>query len=170
MDYKERVRAAIEKFTMKQDKKDKGPTRKNSKPEKELEKEVLALLRSWGWSVAVVESKSTYDPRAGRYISQSIKQGFSDLVGNTDQGLSIYIELKAPRRRSTLRLKQREFLVEKINSGCFAVCIDSTRMLEDVWNNFNRDIGHGNRRSYLLSCLPALKQDTDSDDLGFDLE
>jgi hypothetical protein len=45
MNYKDRVKLAIEKYTIKQDKINKGPTRKNSKPEKEVEKECLEWMR-----------------------------------------------------------------------------------------------------------------------------
>jgi len=146
-DYKDRIKVAIGKYLDKNTPKEK---RHNAKPEKEVEEEVLEWCRSCGWDVNVIEAKSTWNERAGRYISQSVTPGYPDISGNTDVGLSIYIELKAPGKRSTLRPEQYSFLLRKINTGCFAVCVDSASYLETIWKAYNNCY---NRREFLKSIL-----------------
>jgi hypothetical protein len=153
MDFKERVRKSVEKYLDKQGPSNK-PSRKNGKPEKEVEAEVLEWCRGFGWDLNVIESKSVWSEKAGRYIAQSVSPGFSDLAGNTDVGLSVYIELKAPGKLSTIRPDQREFLLRKINSGCFAVCVDSTSRLETIWAGFCKAY---NKKEYLVSVLPKYR-------------
>ncbi len=137
-DLKARVKNAISGYLNRQDVQQAGPTRKNEKPEKEVEQKALAWLRSNGFHMSVVESKATYDPKRGRYISQSVKDGFVDLVGNHFSGLSVFIELKAPGRRATLRDNQRAFLMAKIETGCFAVCIDDVELLAVQFEEFQK--------------------------------
>ena len=164
MDLKSRVQKSVEKFLEKQDK-PLSPRRKNGKPEKEIEKEVLAWCRNRGWDVNVIEAKSTYSESAGRYIAQSVAPGFSDIAGNTQVGLAVYIELKAPGKLSTIRQQQREFLLRKIGQGCFAVCVDSVSRIETLWNGFCKAY---NKKEYLVEVLPKYR--TTDKDLDFDLE
>jgi len=154
MSYKDRVRLAVEKFTMKQNKKSSGIKRKNLKPEKEVQLACVTWMRSLGWDVQVIESKATYDSRSGRYISQSVKAGYSDCSGNTNTGLSVYVEFKAPGRLSTLRFNQREFLLKKIESGCFAVCVDGTSHLKTLWKDYNLS---EDKKAFLIAKLPEVK-------------
>jgi hypothetical protein len=162
-DFKDRVKNAIYKYIEKQTPKV-SVKRKNEKPEKAVEREVLKWCRDRHWDINVVESKSTWSESAGRYISQSVSAGFSDLAGNTDLGLSVFIELKAPRRLSTLRPQQREFLLRKIGTGCFAVCVDSSLRLEDLWNGFCKAY---DKKEYLVSVLPKVRE-LEGRDLNFD--
>lgn len=154
MSYKDRVRKAVEKFTIKHSRKSSSIKRKNLKPEKEVQIACVTWMRSLGWDVSIIESKATYDHKSGRYISQSVKAGYSDCSGNTNHGLSIYIEFKAPGRLSTLRFNQREFLLKKIESGCFAVCVDGTSLLKTLWKEFNLA---EDKKAYLISKLPEVK-------------
>lgn len=155
---KQRVKDAIAKFEKKSEPKIEIAKRKNGAPEKEFETEALRWLRTNGFHVSIVESKATYNPKAGRYISQSVKQGFVDVVGNHNTGIAVYIELKAPGRRSTLRMNQREFLLEKIESGCFGACVDNIEILQNQWEKFKKfrtanQIGLS--KDFLRAALPT---------------
>jgi hypothetical protein len=94
-----------------------------------------------------------------------LKAGYADVSGNTYDGLSIYIELKAPGKRSTLRDNQRDFLVKKIKSGCFAGVVDSVSCLETLWNNYNDAL---DKKKALLDLLPPEKEMKES--VGLDLD
>ena len=105
-DHKLRVKNAIDKYLKKQETKY-GPKRTNEKPEKEVEKTCMELMKSWGWSVEVYEAKATFDPRRGVWRQQAMKAGTSDCMGSTDEGISVAIEFKAKGSLSTLRPRQR---------------------------------------------------------------
>ena len=90
------------------------------KPEKSVEKQILAWCRVNRWDVDVIESKATYSLRLKAYRkSTSVPEGFSDICGNTSEGRAVYIELKAPGVKE-VRVKQRAFLLRKIRSGTIA--------------------------------------------------
>ena len=66
------------------------------KPEKITEVEVLAMCNRLGFDVSVIESKATYSKNLERYTkSKSAPVGISDIVGNDDRGMAVYVELKA---------------------------------------------------------------------------
>lgn len=153
-----RISGAIDKYIKKNEPKTSFDTRKNGAPEKDLEQVVMPWLKTNGFSVNVIESKATYDLKAGRYIGQSVKQGFVDIAGNYKTGLGVFIELKAPGKRSTLRPAQREFLLDKIETGCFAVCIDSLMLLKNQFERFMLHQKHGQyqlAKDFLKAALPA---------------
>lgn len=129
------------------------PTRKNKTPERDVQKECLAWGRSNGFSLHVVEA-SRYNASLGQKGDAKVEAGFSDLVGNTQQGLACYIELKAKGRRSTLSYSQREFLVKKIEQSCFAVVVDSVQKLQQYWKSFCSLKTPEERKNHLLSSLP----------------
>ena len=165
-DFKDRVKSAIEKYMIKNSPSsliDK-PKKKKEKPEKEVERKVLEWCRAQGWSINVVESKSVWNEKAGRYISQSVIPGHSDLSGNTDLGQAVFIELKAPGRLGTIRPLQREFLLGKIGTGCFAVCVDSVDRLVSNWDKFSKAY---NKKEFLVGILPKARVYQDRD-LEFD--
>lgn len=163
-DFKKRVQASVEKFSQKQLPKEK---RTNNDPENQVVGEMLDYLRSINCSVHVFEAKSTYSPEMQRYISQSITPGHPDIAGNFPNGLAIYVEAKAPSKLKTLRPKQYDFLVNKISTNCFAVCVDSVSLLEKHIEEFRKS---DNRKKYLLSVLPEpYKSKTDQQqDLSFE--
>jgi len=131
-----------------------GPKRKLKQPEKCTEKEVLAWCVDKGFHVHVVES-STYDYQTGRASRRvTAKAGFPDLVGNTSEGHSVWIELKAKSRISTLRPKQKIFLETKIRQNCFAVCVDSAVRLDRYWKQYSSLNTPDLRQSFLIDCLP----------------
>ena len=132
---KDSTKAALMRYYERQLPSDK-PHRKNEKPEKEVEAAVLAWCRSRNWFLQVFEAKSVFSEQSQRYISATMKAGTPDLVGITNCGVFVAIELKAPGRRSTLRPRQREFLLEIIKRGGFGVVVDSVSMLEKAWLEF----------------------------------
>lgn len=150
-DYKKRVEAAMGKYLSKNEHQ---PThRHNESPERNLQKEVIKWLESIGFSIDCVDSKAQYSEPQGRYISQNAKPGISDLIGNDSNGHAVYIELKAPGRRSTVRSNQREFLLRKIKTNAFAVVADSKEFIQDNYRQW-RVLDTETRRLFLLRLLP----------------
>lgn len=108
------------------------PPRKNSKPEEQLQKATTKLLRSMGFSIQVVESKAVYNPKKGRYLSGQTKSGTSDIYGCDPVGFGVFIEMKAPGKRSTVKQHQVEYLWDKIRRGAFGyVCDDNEKLKTD---------------------------------------
>lgn len=171
-DYKQSTLDALNKFSQKQldDAKPKGPSRKHGKPEKEVEKSCMALMRSWGWSVQVIESKATWNGRA--WVQQGAKQGTLDCIGNTDEGISASVEFKAPKRLGTLRFLQRKFIIDKINTNSFSCVTDSQERLKIIYETWRELRKNGEdfamARNYLLSMLPREKTGLEEDDLFAD--
>lgn len=143
------------KRQMGRDKRDQKPKRKNAKPEKFLEKEVLAWASSKAIHLHVVEAKAVYSQSAGRYLRGQAEAGLPDLIGNIE-GLSVWIELKAKGRRSTLKPHQQAFLIAKIEQGCFAACIDSVDQLESLLSTYFKT-AFSDRAKLLLDHLPKKK-------------
>lgn len=141
---------------MKELEREQGPKRKNAKPEFEVRKAVMAWLRANGFSCNVIEAKAVYSYEAGRYTQGQTAPGVADLFGCTPDGLGCFIELKAPDRRSTLRPGQREFLISKIQLGCFAVVVDSVECLSLAWAEFThrRKMDPQLAKTFLLRHLP----------------
>ena len=141
------------------------PRAKNKKPEKDTESSVLEWSKHNNCFLHVIES-SSYDPISRRKTLSKAQAGFPDLVGNTNEGLSLYIELKAKDRRSTLREDQRSFLTMKIHQGCFAVVVDSRARLEQYWKGYHSLKTSQEKKAYLLDCLPK-KRKNKVDNLNF---
>lgn len=170
--YKKRVADAVLKASAKALKEYQPSTRKNAAPEKEVEKECLEWMRQQNWSVQVIESKATYNPRAGRWIGQNVKPGTLDCSGNTNDGLSAWVEFKAPGRIYTLREAQRLFIIDKILSNAFACVVDSAKMLEKLYKDYQEmreKYGISKARDFLLEMLPQKKTRLDDHSL-FDEE
>lgn len=161
-DYKKRIKEAIHKFQAKIDR-PKQSRGHYGKPEKEVEKVCMALMRSWGWSVDVFEAKATYNPKAGTWLQQSMKAGTCDCMGNTADGIAVAVEFKAPGKLNTLREKQRLFLEAKISSGAFSCVVDSALRLTELyekWTVFRlKDLEHS--KKFLMLQLPKRKEDGD---------
>lgn len=157
MDHKKNIQNALDKYLNKQIKKSQ-PTKKYSKPEKEVEKVVLQYLRQKEFLVFVVESKAVYSEKSSRYLSGQLTPGFSDVVGLTPHGQFVAVELKAKGRLSTLRPAQYEFLRSVILNHGFAVVVDSVERLEMIMEEYLQTPGLMNKRTYLLSQLPQSKE------------
>lgn len=129
----------------------------------------MRWLRASGFDVTVIEAKATFNQKRSRFIAQSVAPGTCDIVGNDSAGRAVFIELKAPGRRSTLREQQRDFLQRKIKTGCFAVVVDSVEMLKEfysVWTSHDASL----RFHYLESVLPKKsepKKDSPKSDSDF---
>lgn len=169
---KQSVIDAINKFS--QRKLDEGKPKESrkhyEKPEKEVEKACLEWMRTQGWSVNIFEAKATFDPRRQRYISQSMKAGTCDCMGNTSEGVSVAVEFKAPGAISSFnspkRIKQKQFIINKILTNCFACVVDSVEKLETIYKQwqFLRADGEA-ARSYLLKALPKVSEKNVQDTL-----
>lgn len=133
------------------------PTRRNQKPEFELTKKPCwKWFKAEGFSMSIVESRAVYCFESGRYLSGQAESGFCDAVGCTPDGLGAFVEFKAPGQRSNLKEHQRQFLLEKINKGAFAVCVDSVECLENIWGQFQAARRHSRQMgiNLLLRHLP----------------
>lgn len=128
------VTRAVESFLTKALKKPTG--RKNKHPERDVQDLVMDWLRANNFSCNVVESKAVYNPKAGRYITGQAVEGFTDICGCDESGLAVFIELKAPGKRNTLRHKQKEFILNKISYNAFACVIDSVDGLEFLYKRW----------------------------------
>lgn len=142
--------------------------RRNKRPEKEVESACLKWMREHGWSVDVIEASG------GRnmYGAVTVKSGFSDACGNTQHGLAVFVEFKAPGRLATLRDHQRVFLTKKINTNCFAVVVDSASRLStlfDEWLRHRRNKDLKAAQDFLLNALPKERKSKDAKhpELGF---
>ena len=152
--HKKSVEQALNNYLERQAPKTSAP-RKNKRPEKEVEKQVLEWCRKQDFHIAVVESKAVYSASAGRFLQGQAPSGFPDLVGLTLAGIFVAIELKAPGRRSTLRPAQREFLTQVISRNGFGIVTDSVEFLENSYQEFLR---HKDPKTYLFSLLPSPKK------------
>ena len=163
MDYRSRVKKALAGFEKRQEIEIK-PRRKNKKPEKAVEQEILLWCRQKGFDVDVVESKAKFNTITGLYTGKATIPGMSDILGNTSDGRAVFIELKAKGRRvgSALREEQRAFLIRKIKGSCFAVVTDSIEYIEDIWMKYQALFPH-ERIPFLLSELPKHTHRKDSD-------
>lgn len=135
--------------------KNNSPKKKNGRPEKLVEKEVLAWCREQGWFINVVESKAVFSAKSGIYHTGQTVAGTSDLIGCTNTGLFVAIELKSSGRRSTLREAQRRYICEVISRSGFAVCVDSVECLVKAWSDFQHS---ENKKQALLKMLPQEKE------------
>ena len=162
------VKDALYAYSEKQLKKNKPKRRKNKKPEREVERQVMAWLNKNGFSCHVVESKAVYSPSAGRYVRGQAVSGFTDIVGCDKNGTAVFIELKAPGRKSTIKEHQRAFITEKIRHNCFALCTDSVNFLSSSYENWIK-ISHLNKQVFLYSLLPKKKAQSGGRRESFDL-
>lgn len=126
------------------------PRRKNKTPEDDLRKKIIITCKKDGFKLYITDSKARWSNEADGYISEKYDKGMSDVSGDKE-GIACYVEIKAPGKLSTLKPHQREFLLEKIRRGCFAVCVDSYELLYNTWLEwFNR----GKYKNILINALP----------------
>lgn len=164
MDKKDGARRALEKYSQNEIKKyapKKPRLKKNKHPERDLvQKPCVEWMLQLGWIVKIYESKATWNPHQGRYMQQSMAAGHADCMGNTLDGLTVAIEFKSPGKLKTFtrdgNQRQVEFIIEKIDSNCFACVVDSLEMLKRIWKEYcdAKSKGLDVARAYLLSQLP----------------
>jgi hypothetical protein len=156
---KDRARKALENYYTKQIKKS-GPPKKNRKPEKEVAKWCMDWMRSQDWSVQIVESKNTYNPQAGRWVSSSTKAGTADCLGTLPSGTFVAIEFKSPGRLSTFNadknVRQRDYIIEKIHTYSFACVVDSVARLKEIYDAYVSalEVSKDKAKNVLLNYLP----------------
>lgn len=152
------VKAAMDRYYKRQmGDNSRAPKRKNEKPEKIVERLVMAWCKKHKLDVSVVECKGVYNAKTHTFLHGMTEPGYSDLSGNNELGMAVYIELKAKGRRSTLRSKQKEFLERKIRAGCFAAVVDSPELLEEIYYNWGNYINKNmiaEAKQYLLGQIP----------------
>lgn len=112
--------------------------RKALKPEKIVEADILSTCKQLGLDVSVVDSKMHFTQKGFLQESET-EAGFSDITGNTSDGISVYIELKARGKISTLTQKQKKFLIRKAEAGCFAVAVDRAEVLVRLFLDWKKD-------------------------------
>lgn len=168
---------ALNKFCEKQlDNKPKKLSKPHGKPEKEVEKACLAWMRSQGWNVQIFEAKATWSPDAQRWLQQSMKAGTCDCLGNTNEGLSVAIEFKAPGALSSFnsdkRYLQKKFIIDKIHSCAFACVVDSLQSLQLIYAEWNvlRKYDMEKAKLMLLSKLPKMSAKREKQEKLFDEE
>lgn len=148
---------ALKRYYQRQARQASKRRRTNGRPEWELvKKPILAWAKDNGWCLSSIESRAVYDPAAGRYVHGMAVAGTADLFGNAPCGTAVYLELKAPGRRSTLKPHQHDFLVQRISTNAFAGCIDSLESFIQLWDKFKQaqTQGASTARDFLLGDLP----------------
>lgn len=156
MDFKDRVKKAMEKHHGKLIKKKRVSKGPNKRPEKEVERACANWLTRNEFSFNIVESKAVYSRAAGRYLSGQTDPGVSDCNGvHGPTGISVFIEFKAPGRGCKLRPAQEQFLLTKISFNAFAVVVDSAEMLATRWSAFSllRNTSLEQAREYLKNII-----------------
>lgn len=133
--------------------------KKNSSPESDFVKDFLKIVKSLDgyFEIHTIEAKAVWNVDAGRYVNGQAESSFPDMVGNDIYGNVLYIEAKAPGKRSTLSLGQYKFLKRKIEMNCFAVCIDSIDSFKELykkWLKSSREC----KKQLLLNELPLSKK------------
>ena len=151
---KKRIQSSIERYSAKQLKQNK-PSRKNKKPEQEVVKALLSWLQMNGFHAFRVESQAAYNPNSGHYTSSFAPTGCSDILGTTPCGRSLYLEVKAPGKRSTLKNHQRDFLLEGIRRGSLACCSDSVQHFQNLYDSW---LLTDERSDLLTKDLPLSKK------------
>ena len=160
---KESTKKAIERYYEKQDKIGDLPTRKNEKPEQELVSKILIWLKQNDFDAMTVEAKAIYSVQRGGYSGRAASPGTPDIIGSTNQGIFVAIEVKAPGRLSTLRDLQRQFLTRKIQSQCFACVVDSVELLARTYSHW-LSLPKDKQSDFLISLLP-IKRDEEQTSL-----
>jgi hypothetical protein len=155
MNYKDRILKSISNYSKKNDNMPKKNRKvKNDKPEAAVVLAIKNHFNALGWHLTIVEAKANYSVDAGRYMHGAVASGFSDLCGNTNDGVAVWIEVKAPGKRSSIRIEQHKFLIDKIATNSFAICADSIEYVERVYEEWRKS---ENRKALLLKELPELQ-------------
>jgi VRR-NUC domain len=127
------------------------------KPEKAVEIEVRQWALQNNIWLEVFDSKATFSEKAKSYRkSQGLRKGTPDLIGADSNGLSLYIELKAPGKQDVCRIEQRQYLDRAIRSNCFAVVVSSAcdlSMRYETWLHLRKE-SLTKAQNYLSELLP----------------
>lgn len=132
--------------------------KRNSSPEKLVERQIIDHLTNLGFFMFNAEAKAIRTiSNTGNvfYRNSGVMPGVSDLLGINPSGKFVAIELKAPGRRSTVSIKQIIFLERIILKGGFAAVIDSVEIFDLTYNTWAKLLPI-DRPEYLLSLLPEI--------------
>ena len=145
-----RIFDSVEKYVEKENRKYQ-PKRKNKAPEEEVVAELMAYFKENDWFIRRYEAKSKQIN--GVWRSAGLAPGTPDLMGWAPNGVGVACEVKAKGKNSTLRQKQRDFLVEVIKRNGFGVCSDSLQQFQRVWTRW-LSLSQPERASFLYAELP----------------
>lgn len=127
--------------------------RREKKEDNVVKPQIKLLCLKFGIKVFEIQA-SNYDPRNKSYsIQRHAPKGFPDLCGIGPGGISVFIELKAPKKRSTLSLHQRDFLIEAINHEAFGCVSDSMEHFSSLWLKW-KEADLVGRKKLLIDDLP----------------
>lgn len=126
------------------------------KPEKKVEQEIMAWCFLKRWSVSVFDSKAILDKTRGVVRNPGLSVGCPDIVGVSDIGIGVFLELKRKNGENICRLSQHQFLTQKIESNSFGVVVSSSEKLEELYLEWLslRQSSFDEARKYLLQQLP----------------
>ena len=134
------------------------PARRNEQPEKLVEKECVQWLEKNNFDGQVYESKAVL--KGGEWRKSGMSYGHSDWMGASPYGELCAIEFKALGKRSTFwksgNERQQDFILNKIESNCFAVVVDNSVDLDRWFHTWRARKQHDpiGSKQYLLDLLP----------------
>ena len=116
------------------------------------------LILAWGiangFDFTWVDTSAVYSKGARGYRMNHASEPLPDLIGNKGS-LSVWIELKAPKKRYDLSDDQRAFLIRKIEQGCFACVTDCPNHLNRLWIKY---LNSEDKLTTLLNDIPEKKK------------
>lgn len=126
------------------------------KPEKKVQQEIMSWCFQNHWSVSVFDSKAILDKTLGVVRNPGLSVGCPDIVGVSDIGFGVFLELKRKNGENICRLSQYQFLTQKIESNAFGVVVSSSEKLEEIYKKWLslRQSSFDEARKYLLQQLP----------------
>jgi len=88
-----------------------APRRHRGRPERAIQKAIVAYLRAIGALVAVTDAGAAY--RAGAFFGDAIPAGWPDITGLLPDGRFVGVEVKAPGGRQSAVQKVMEQAVRQ---------------------------------------------------------
>lgn len=107
--------------------------RKNSRPEKSVQNQILFELLTLGIFAWVIDSKARYSENLKRYMKTEIPVGHPDIIGVDPNGYFIAVECKAPGKLSNVSPYQQDFLQRIRDKGGFAIVADSPGLVRSSY-------------------------------------
>jgi len=127
------------------------------KPEKQVEKEILNLAPLYGFDLTVVDSAHVYSNTTRMFSRRMTNEVCSDIMGNNGP-YACFIELKAPGKlkqfNTEKNIKQKLFILRKIEKGAFACVVDSMQRLAHIWSEWRKAQTDDEKIKVLMSYLP----------------
>lgn len=105
----------------------KQPKIKKSSEANDLTKSAIYLLTLKGFNVWRQNNNAVFDPKTGRFRSNSAKKGVPDIIGASPHGKFVGIEIKAGK--DTVSDDQEQFMLDMDRVGAYT-CV--ARSIEDV--------------------------------------